>query len=57
MNSLIWIIGVIAAVWVIVEVWTKLKASTTEKLLWTIAALLFSIITAIVYFFVKKRNV
>jgi len=54
-NPIIAIIEIIAAVWVIVDVWTKLKAKDGEKIVWTIAALFFSIITAIVYYFVKKR--
>ncbi len=54
-NSLIGIIALIAAVWVIVDVWTKLKASQTEKILWTVCALIGNILTAIIYYFVKKR--
>lgn len=55
MNSIIWLIGIVAAAWVIIDVWTKLRAQTVEKVLWTVAALLFSILTAIVYYFVKKH--
>jgi prolipoprotein diacylglyceryltransferase len=48
-----WIIGVIAAVWVIVDVWTKRKSmDQTMKIVWSIAAVLLSIITAIVYYFI-----
>jgi membrane protein DedA with SNARE-associated domain len=51
-----WIIGIIAAVWVIVDVLTKQKGmDQTEKIVWVVCAVLFSIITAIVYWFLKKR--
>lgn len=56
MEALIGIIAFIAAVWVIYDVWIVNKGmSTGSKILWTIFALFFSIITAIVYYFVKKR--
>ena len=54
-NTLLNIVELIAAIWVIYDVWAKLRAQTGEKVMWTIAAVLFSIITAIVYYFVKKR--
>jgi len=54
-NGIIGLIALVAAIWVIIDVWTKLSAKDGEKILWTIAALVFSIITAIVYYFVKKR--
>ena len=55
-TTIIGIIAIICAVWVIYEVWTKQKKmSGGKKILWTIFALLFSILAAIVYFFVKKK--
>jgi len=55
-KGLFWLVGVAAAVWVIYDVWTQQrKTSQGEKIVWTILAILFSIITAIVYYFVKKR--
>jgi prolipoprotein diacylglyceryltransferase len=52
-GGLWWIIGVVAAVWVLVDVWTKRKGmDQTQKIVWTIAAIIFSVITAIVYYFV-----
>jgi len=52
-----WIILVICAVWVIVDVWTKQKNMKEEhKLIWTVAAVIFSLITAIVYYFVVKNK-
>jgi len=56
MEALIGIIALVAAIWVIYDVWMVNKGmGTGQKLLWTVFALLFSIITAIIYYFVKKR--
>lgn len=56
LNSIIYLIAVICAVWVIYEVLTKQKKmSTGSKIIWIICALFFSIITAIVYYFTKKK--
>ncbi|MDD4109511.1 MAG: PLDc N-terminal domain-containing protein [Prolixibacteraceae bacterium] len=50
------IIAFACAVWVIYHVWSVNKGlSTGSKIIWTILAILFSIITAIVYLIVKKR--
>jgi hypothetical protein len=50
------IIAFACAVWVIYHVWAVNKGlSTGSKILWTIFAVLFSIITAIVYLIVKKK--
>lgn len=55
MEFLAGIIALICAIYVIVEVWTKQPSmGTGEKAVWTVAALFFSIITAIVYYFMKK---
>lgn len=54
-----WIIGLLAMIWVIYDVWAKnTKLSMGLKVLWTILAVLFSIITAIVYaviYYVMKK--
>ena len=59
MNTTYGIIGLVAlvcAIWVIFDVWTKQKKmSTGTKLIWTIFAIIFSILTAIVYYFKKKK--
>ena len=56
-TSIFYILGILCAVWVIVDVFTKnKKLSTGMKVLWTVLALLFSIITAIVYYFVYKNK-
>lgn len=57
LSNLVWLIGVICAVWVIYDVFAKQKGmSTAQKIIWTIFALIFSIITAIVYYFVVKKK-
>lgn len=54
---ILWLIGVICAVWVIVDVLTKQrKFSTGQKVIWVILAIVFSIITAIVYYFMYKNK-
>jgi hypothetical protein len=55
-GSILWILGIVCAIWVIYDVLAKNQGlSTGKKILWIVAALLFSIITAIVYYFVEKR--
>lgn len=45
-----------AAVWVLYEVWAKNNRFTdTEKLIWTIGAILFSLITAVVYYLTRRK--
>jgi hypothetical protein len=56
-STLTGIICFIAFAWVAYEVWAVNKGmKTVYKLLWTLAALFFSIITAIIYYLVEKRN-
>ena len=56
MGNLLWVVGVACAIWVIYDVLAvNKKMNTGEKVLWIILALLFSIITAIVYYLVKKK--
>ncbi len=57
MEKLIWLLGIICAVWVIYDVWTKNpRLSETNKILWTIFALIFNIVAAVVYYFVHKSG-
>ncbi len=50
-------IGVVCAVLVIYDVFTKQKKmKDCHKIAWTIFAILFSILTAIVYYFAVKRK-
>jgi multisubunit Na+/H+ antiporter MnhB subunit len=56
-GSLIGLIALICAIWVIYDVLTnQKKMSTANKVIWIVAGVIFSIITAIVYYFVVKRN-
>jgi len=57
MQLLIGIIGLVCAVWVIYEVWSQnTRLSVDYKILWTVGAILLSILTAIAYYFVEKRR-
>lgn len=56
-STLIWIVAVLCAVWVIVDIWTKQgKMKEEHKIIWTVCAVVFSIITAIVYYFMVKNK-
>ena len=57
LEQIIGLIGLICAIWVIYDVFAvQKKAKMGEKIIWTVLALLFSIVTAIVYYFMKKRK-
>jgi len=49
------VLAVICAIWVIYDIWTNSKKETPIKILWTVLALFFSIITAIVYTLTQRR--
>lgn len=56
-GAILWIVGVAAAIWVIYDVLVNnKKLSTGMKVLWIVLALIFSIITAIVYYFVGRKK-
>lgn len=55
MNNILYIVAIICAIWVLYDVWTKQKMDTGMKIVWSILAVLFSILTAIIYYFVKKK--
>ena len=55
-TTIIGIVALICAIWVIYDVWAnQKKMSGGKKVLWTILALIFSILTAIIYYFTKKK--
>lgn len=57
MEVIFWIIALLFAVWVIYDVLVNNKQlSTGMKVVWVICAVLFSILTAIVYYFVGKKK-
>jgi len=55
-GGIIGIIAVLAAIWVIYDVITNnKKLSDGMKVLWIVFAVLFSIVTAIVYYFIGRN--
>ena len=57
LGTIWWIIGAVCAVWVIYDVIAnQKKMDNTKKVLWIILAVLFSIITAIVYYLLVKKK-
>jgi len=55
-GNLIGLIALICAVWVIYDVLANnKKLSTVAKVIWIICALLFSILTAIIYYFIGRK--
>lgn len=52
-----YIIALVCAIWVIYDVVSNQKSmSGGSKAIWIICAILFSVITAIIYFLVVKRK-
>jgi flagellin-like protein len=55
-GTIVTIVMVLCAVWVIYDVWTNNKRlSDTAKIIWTVFAILLSILTAIVYWLIGKK--
>ena len=56
LSTLLYVLCIVCAVWVIYDVFANnRKLSIGLKIVWTVLAVLFSIITAIVYYFVYKK--
>ncbi len=56
-QSLLGLVGLLCAIWVIYDVIVNQKSlSSGMKVVWIVLALFFSIITAIVYYFVVKKK-
>lgn len=56
-GGIVGIIALVCAVWIIYDIWTnQKKMASGTKILWTIAAIVFSIITAIIYYLVVKKK-
>jgi len=56
-GGIFWIVGLLAAIWVIYDVLVNnKKLSDGMKVLWVICAVIFSIITAIIYYLVGRNN-
>lgn len=57
LGTIVWIIALICAIWVIYDVLVKNKGlSNTAKVVWIVCAILFSIITAIVYYLIGRKK-
>lgn len=60
LNTILYILGIACAIWVIYDVFANQKKMTVGmKVLWTVLAIVFSVITAIVYYFLvytKKKK-
>ncbi|MGY4884065.1 MAG: PLDc N-terminal domain-containing protein [Nanobdellota archaeon] len=55
-STIVTIVIVLCAVWVIYDVWANnRKLSTLAKIIWTVLAVILSVITAIVYYFFGKK--
>lgn len=55
-SGIVGIIALICAIWVIYDVWAvRKRASVLSKVIWTVLAIIFSIITAIIYWLMYKR--
>ncbi len=52
---LLYIFHAVCAIWVIYDVWAYGKQDTGIKILWTVMALAFSVITAIIYGIGRKK--
>lgn len=56
-GTLLWIVGLLCAIWVIYDVLaSNKKRSVGMKVIWIVLAIFFSIITAIVYYFVGYKK-
>jgi NhaP-type Na+/H+ or K+/H+ antiporter len=53
--GIIGILALVCAIYVIYDVWNDRYMPTNTRLLWTIMALLFNIITAVIYLIQKKK--
>ena len=57
LNGLLGLISLVCAVWVIYDiVVNQKKMDTLHKVIWIVAAIVFSVITAIIYYLVVKKK-
>ena len=55
-GGILGIVAILCAIWVIYDVlMNNKKLRQTEKLIWIVCAVFFSIITAIVYYFIGRK--
>jgi hypothetical protein len=56
LGTIYWLVHIVAAIWVIYDVWANQKRmDPVKKIIWTVCAILFSIITAIIYYFIGRK--
>jgi hypothetical protein len=56
-NYILGIIGLLCAIWVVYDVVAnQKKMKTGQKVLWIVFGILFSIVTAIIYYFAVKKK-
>lgn len=54
--SILGVLGLIATFWVLYEVWfVKKQMSTQKRIIWSIVAILLSILAAILYYILEKN--
>jgi NhaP-type Na+/H+ or K+/H+ antiporter len=57
MGRFIGLISLVCCVWVIYDVWEHQKQmDKSQKILWTVLAVLFNVVTAVVYYLLIKRK-
>ncbi len=57
MGTFISIVAIICAIWVLYDVWAVNRSLTdTGKIVWSLLAVFFSIITAIFYYIMVKKG-
>jgi prolipoprotein diacylglyceryltransferase len=57
MGTLLYLIGIACAVWVLYDVWAVNRTLTdTGKIVWSILAIIFNILTAIIYYMMVKKR-
>lgn len=55
-NAIFYVFAVFCAVWVIYQVWAvNQNLSLAGKLVWTVFALIFNVLTAIVYYLIGRK--
>jgi membrane protein DedA with SNARE-associated domain len=56
LGTILWVLAVVCAIWVIYDVLVNNKRlSDGMKVLWVVCAILFSIITAVIYYLVGRN--
>lgn len=57
MGTLLYLIGIACAVWVLYDVWAVNRTlNDTGKIVWSILAIVFNILTAILYYLMVKKR-